>query len=83
MILFKAFFQRHGGRCGTEGKMEAFGLARGAAGSYPAVGQFWRGGGMDEVSGTWVQRAWWGTFTAGALISKHKGLPRTHMQAKP
>lgn len=56
--------------------MEAFGLARGAAGSYPAVGQFWRGGGMDEVSGTWVQRAWWGTFTAGALVSKHKWLSR-------
>ena len=27
---------------------------------------------MDEGSGTWVQRARWGTFTAGALVSKRK-----------
>lgn len=63
--------------------MEAFGLARGAAGSYPTVGQFWRAAGMDEVPGTWVQRAWRGTFTAGALISKHKRLPRIHIQYRP
>lgn len=52
--------------------MEALVLARGAAGSYPAVGQLWRGGGMDEVSGTWVQRARQGMGTAtAALVSKH------------
>lgn len=55
MILFKAFSQRRGECCRTEGKMETLVLARGAAGSYLAAGQLWRGGGVDEGSGAWVQ----------------------------
>lgn len=72
MIPFKAFSQRHGECCRTEGKMEALVLARGAAESHPAAGRLRRGGGMDEGSGTWVQRARRGTFTAGALVSKRR-----------
>lgn len=70
MILSKAFSQRRGECCGTEGKMETLVLAGGAAGSYPAVGRLWQGGGVDEGSGAWVQHSRWGTFPTGALISK-------------
>lgn len=74
MNLFKAFSQRCGECCRTEGKMEALELARGAAEGYPATGQLWRRGGMDEDSGTWVRCTRWGTFTAGVLVSKRERL---------